>query len=330
MSQSLDNIKNYECKTGGSTGPSCTIFYDQVATDFSAAVTRYSRQKIGKKWHRSELHFAADFNEVQQHRYFQRETLKSIAMNRSNVFISDINPISLSAVIKKLNERRPYIVHGHPSTLYQLALFAEKNQVAIEKIPIVEPSGELCSEKMAGIIKKAFKCVLHNRYGLAEFGIVGYQFDYSQEDLRIFNSEIYTELLDHNSRQKEIVLTGFRNKLMPLIRYRSGDMADQIIENEGVFIRGLKGRIHDSLTIGRNEYLTHYIQDILDHRVGNISEFQIIKEKGRVAFLIQCEDSKSENYINQQIRKYFPEVSDVKFVGADGLLELDVIINSDT
>lgn len=321
LSKSLDDVKYHACKTGGSTGPSCIIYYDQVAADYSAAVTRYARQNIGKKWHRSELHFAADFDEAQQYSYFQRETLKSIAMNRSNVFLSDINEISLTAVIKKLNQRRPYIVHGHPSTLYQLALFAEKNQKTIKKIPVIEPSGEFCSPKMAATIQRAFKGLIHNRYGLAEFGIVGYQFDYSQEDLKIFNSEVYAELLTHNSSLNEIVFTGFRNKLMPLIRYRTGDMADQIVENEGAFLRGLKGRIHDSVKIGSNEYLTHYIQDILDHRVGGIVEFQIVNEKGRVTFLVQSEDIKNQNYIDQKIRKYFPELWDVKFVSANGLIK---------
>ena len=39
LSRPLNEIRHHVCKTGGSTGLSCHIYYDQVAADYSAAVT---------------------------------------------------------------------------------------------------------------------------------------------------------------------------------------------------------------------------------------------------------------------------------------------------
>ena len=90
LSKGLNEQRRIACKTGGSTGPSCVIFYDPDAADRSAAVTRFFRQSIGKKWGRSELHFAADFGDEGQLKWFQKETLKCMAMNRSNIFVADL------------------------------------------------------------------------------------------------------------------------------------------------------------------------------------------------------------------------------------------------
>jgi phenylacetate-CoA ligase len=49
-------------KTGGSTGPSALIFYDQDAADWSSATTRTLRAGIGKKHFHSELNFASRFS----------------------------------------------------------------------------------------------------------------------------------------------------------------------------------------------------------------------------------------------------------------------------
>jgi len=61
LSSELDGLRHYDMKTGGSTGLSAHFLYDQEAMDHSAAVTLYARERIGKKKHKFELHFACRF-----------------------------------------------------------------------------------------------------------------------------------------------------------------------------------------------------------------------------------------------------------------------------
>lgn len=61
LSRPLAEARHHVCKTGGSTGVSTVIYYDQEAADYSAAVTLYARERIGKKKYKSELHFACRF-----------------------------------------------------------------------------------------------------------------------------------------------------------------------------------------------------------------------------------------------------------------------------
>ena len=317
LSRPLHDGKYYTCKTGGSTGASCFIYYDEQAADRSAAVTRYARYRVGRRFHRSELHFAAKFNNADAQIKFNREMLKSAALNRSNILISDLNDDALLKVYEDLKTRRPYLVHAHPSTMYYLSLFVRKHGLKTLRFGVFEPSGEYCSDKMFNEIQKTFKCNIHNRYGLAEFGVVGYSFDGSNDTFEIFSSEVFCETASDEDAF-EIVITGLQNKLMPLIRYRTGDRAGAPIHPDNNVIKNIKGRIHDKITIGSRTVFTHFVQDIIDHKVGGIAEFQIIQDVNKVDFLICPEAEENHERIRSDLLNYFPEIDSIKMVNPNG------------
>lgn len=76
LSDELKGGPRHERKTGGSTGLSCMIYYDQEGLDHSAAVVLYAREAVGHTRSRSELHFACRFPDAQPGRWPTREDLK--------------------------------------------------------------------------------------------------------------------------------------------------------------------------------------------------------------------------------------------------------------
>ena len=314
LSDDLDHTSHRACFTGGSTGESLAIYYDDVAADRSAAVTRYCRKKLKGLFHNSELHFACDFGDKNQQRFFQRETLKCAAHNRSNIFFSDVGNESLSLIAEEISLRRPFMVHGHPSTLFFLAEYLEDHkEKAAKYFDVFEPSGEYCSKKMKQKICKTFGCRLHNRSGLAEFGVGAYQFDPDEDRLRVIESDFFVENFNQGETA-ELVITSFHNKLMPLIRYRTGDLATVQYQNDGQYLHNIMGRIHDRVIIGEKTYLTHHVQDVIDHKIGGIRDWQITSSKGIITFLIfelNCDD---RSRIENQIKDLFCESVSVRFV----------------
>ena len=117
--------RKHVAKTGGSTGPSAHIYYDQDAADSSSAVTRYARKIIGAGPLRPELHFASKFPDAFPWKARMREHAKCLSNNRYNVFFASFEPFELEEIWRQIKSIRPYLVHGHPSTLYQLALYVE-------------------------------------------------------------------------------------------------------------------------------------------------------------------------------------------------------------
>ncbi len=300
-------------KTGGSTGGSVFIWYDRAAADESAAMTRFARTLCGKTPHKKELHFASKFLEEPCREDKIVGRVKDIAMNRHNVYFSDLSDASLEEIWQEIRRYKPYLLHSHPSTAYALALFIEKRGLQNKAFKVFESSGELLDAKKREKIESAMKCRVYDRYGLAEFGVVAYQNRDHTAEMRLFDDFIYPEI-----DAGEIVFTGLKNRYMPLIRYRTGDMGQMVERDDGFYLTDMYGRVHDLLVIGEKTIPTHHIQDVLD-RIGGILEFQIAQRGSRFALKIVAQDPAGTDRIRHEICRYFGTDLDVEFIPLEQL-----------
>lgn len=272
-----DLLKNkfFEVKSSGSTGGHFKLLYDLDAADFSAAITRFARSKNNIKDFNTKVNFASSHSEDE---YFSKEDLKSFALNRNNIFFNDFSDKSINKIINRLKIYKPYVVHGHPSTLYFISLYAQSNNIDLLNVfSVFESSGETLFDYQKNLITKVFGCRVLNRYGLAEFGIVAYQ-NGNNNVLKVFDSEVYIE----NNTNNELIFTSLRNTLNPLIRYDSGDIGELFYDEDYIYIKNLQGRIHDFVIINGINFPTHRIMDLFDHTVIGISEFQIIRKHNKL------------------------------------------------
>lgn len=321
LSRPLAEIRHHACKTGGSTGVSTVIYYDQEAADYSAAVTLYARERIGKKKYKPELHFACRFPDPVVPEWPSREDWKCFAMNRSNIFFDRIDDEGLEEIWRKLKRRRPYLAHEHPSTIYALACYVERRYGSGKAFEVFESSGELLQPYMREKIAKILRCRVVDRYGLAELGVMAYELDGESNGLQVLESEGWPEHREIEDGY-ELVFTGFRNRLMPLIRYATGDRA-KVEQREHAFVlTNVVGRIHDVVPINGVAHATHHIMDMLDHRVGGIQEFQIDLRETRPVLRIVPEPHASTEHITGRIETFWPGAFVIEFVGHDALIRV--------
>lgn len=321
-SRPLEEVRHHACKTGGSTGLSCTIFYDQEAADYSSAVTFYARRRIGKHSHRSELHFACRFPDDVVAQWPSREDFKCFAMNRSNIFFDRIDDTGLEEMWRTLKRRKPYLAHGHPSTMYALACYIERRYGSDKAFSVFESSGELLEDHQRAVIERALRCRVINRYGLAELGVMAYELDGHEGGFQVLDSEGWPESRVEDEDvdgAHELVLTGFRNRLMPLIRYTTGDRARVEARDDGLFLTNVVGRIHDVVPINGVLHPTHHIQDMLDHRVGGIQEFQIDMRTMPPTLRIVLEPWANEGDTTNKLRHFWGDAFTIEYVGHEAL-----------
>jgi len=119
-----------------------------------------------------------------------------------------------------------------------------------------------------------------------------------------------------------LVFTGFRNKLMPLIRYATGDLARVEETDNGFRLTDVVGRIHDVVPINGVDHPTHHIQDILDHRVGGIQEFQIDLRTTPPTLRLVLEPWGNAEEISQKLQAFWQDAFAVAFVGHDDLVRV--------
>lgn len=329
LSQPLADLRHHACKTGGSTGQSCVIYYDQRAADHSAAVTLYCRYRAGKSQRKPELHFACRFPGDPVPPWPSREDFKCFAMNRSNIFFGALDEAGLEEMWATLRRRQPHMVHGHPSTLYALACHIEKTRGSAQAFDVFESSGELMEAYQRQKIAQALKCRVVNRYGLAELGVVAYELDRAGDasGMQLLDSETWCEMapVDNDTVDSgcgELTFTGLRNRLMPLVRYRSGDLGRVEQRPGGVFLTEVIGRIHDMVPINGVPHATHHIQDVLDHRVGGIEEFQIDLRPTLPVLRIIVDTHGHADQIRQKLEGYWPGAFDIQFVGHGDLVRV--------
>jgi phenylacetate-CoA ligase len=325
LSAPLEQTRHHACKTGGSTGLSCTIYYDQEAADYSSAVTSYARARIGKLRHRSELHFACRFPDQAIPQWPTREDFKCFAMNRSNIFFDRIDDEGLEEMWRTLKRRRPYLAHSHPSTMYALACYVQRRYGGGKVFDVFESSGELLEPHAREVIASALRCRVIDRYGLAELGVMAYELDGHEAGFQILESEGWPESREsagHLDGAHELVFTGFRNQLMPLIRYATGDLARVEENDKGFFLTDVVGRIHDVVPINGVAHPTHHIQDMLDHRVGGIQEFQIDLRTTPPTLRIVLEPWANGDETTAKLRHYWQDAFTIAYVGHDDFIRV--------
>ena len=322
FARQLNTIKNFPSKTGGSTGLSCMIYYDQESLDYSAAVNLFTRERIGKyRWH-EDIHFACRFPGEKDPKWPSVGDYKNFALNRSNIFFDRLDDQGLEEIWKTLKKRRPYLIHAHPSTIYALSFYVDKIQDKTKAFEIFESSGELLQPNMREKIQHVFKCKIFNRYGLAEFGVLGYQLDQNIESMMMLDSEGWPESRLDNMRNHELVFTGFRNRLMPLIKYRTGDYGEIEHTKNGFYLKNVIGRIHDIVPLNGSMYPTQHIMDILDHRIKGVQEFQIDVRATPPILRIVLETSVNLIEHQKKIEAYWPGIFQIQYVGFNDLVRV--------
>ena len=323
LNQSIMNKKIHRRKTGGSTGICTFISYGQDALDWTAAANRLVIENFAKRpLHKKEVHLSTNFFSADSFKAKVIEYLKCQAMNRYNVYTHALDDSSLKETWEKIFAIGPDIIQGHPSTVYALANFIERNNLQGKRLcRAFESTGETLDGKKLAVIERNLGCKVFNRFGNAEFGVIAH----SEDDpfkLVVLDFMVYAENLPLDVGGKEIVLTGLTNPLMPLIRYRTGDLGTIEELNDVIYLSKIQGRMHELVTIDGKNYPTHFLQDVLD-RVAHVDEFQIIERKDNVPLLkvVLANKSHSARVLNKMGEMFGAQI-EVEFTNFAGLVRV--------
>ena len=279
LNERLAGLPRHERKTGGSTGITLTVYYSNDALDWTAAANRWVIEATGRGLTQKEVHLSSRMSwDNIPWKDRAREQVKCLALNRSNVYTEDFSSDGLDRLLSDLEKSGAYIIQGHPSTLYILGLHL-KNQGKKSgfRFNAFESTGESIDREKASLIETTFGCKVYNRFGNAEFGVVAHSKD-SIDRLEVLDSMVYAENLIYGQGIPEIILTGLQNPLMPLIRYRTGDIGEISGTFGNQLILGVQGRVHDTIQKDGKTIPTHFIKDSLE-RIGGLDEFQVVQGK---------------------------------------------------
>lgn len=245
----------YLNSTGGSTGESLQFIQDREYASRAGAISLLLSKLVG--------------SEIGERRVILWGSPRDITCNeeswQGHLILGLTNTTLLNTVlmtrarmlefIKILNESKPRLIIAFAESIYELAKFAEKEDlIIIPQSAIITSAGKLypfMREKIEGV----FQCKAFDRYGSREVGDIACErpgFD----GLWVAPWGNYLEIIDPEENRVpegnsgEILVTSLSNYAMPLIRYRIGDRGTllsttQNLQNYNQALKEVIGRSMD-------------------------------------------------------------------------------------
>lgn len=195
-------------------------------------------------------------------------------------------------LISVLRQIKPDVLLTFPSVLPSLSIY----DLSGINPRLIFAQGEMVTPYCREVVKKKFNVDLFETYGSVEFGNMAFECT-EHFALHILTDNVYMELLDENGEyvslgeRGEIVVTGLHNYVMPLIRYRIGDLG--VLTNENCpcgrswpLLKSIEGRSNDLVILpnGRKVswlYLQRYIfyDQEFQKNLFCISQYQLVQER---------------------------------------------------
>lgn len=259
-------------RTGGSTGTPLNFPTDKLTDAASASAIMKALDWSGIELGAKHAMFWGSPSFISRKKTDILKRWGNVARNRlmNRLFFLnyDIGEHNVEKIHFKLERFQPEYIRGMPTSLAVFAKLAKKKGLKLDKgrPKFVHSACEQLFDWQKEIIEEVFGAPVLNTYGLSEVGDIAYAAPCG--NLHIMDDDVLVELFPYFGGEQEIVTTQLNNMGSPLIRYRTGDIATDIMpcacDLNSKTIQGLKGRAHDFIlspsgNFLHGQFLTHII-----------------------------------------------------------------------
>jgi phenylacetate-CoA ligase len=240
---SKENMEFYKSYTGGTTGKALPLFLSKDSIYAEKAFIYNYWSNLGYNFKKSRL---VTFRGIE----FEKNKIFKYNPVYNEIILSpfSLNSDKINEYIEIINKFKPNYIHGYPSAIYNFCKIINnenrklKNQ--IKGVFFISENVELYIRKY---IEQTFKCKSLSFYGHSERAVFAEEFngEYNFNDLYCYFELLQTK---NNNMEFDIITTGLVNKKLPLIRYKTDDIAK--VKNKKIYIEG--HRVTECL-IGKND-----------------------------------------------------------------------------
>jgi phenylacetate-CoA ligase len=194
----------------------------------------------------------------------------------------NINDDKLRDIVQVLERFRPEFIKAYPSSLAVLSRWMERNNRKIPSPNYVITSSENLYPSIKKRAERVFQAPVVDHYGQNEQ--VAYAFQCKLANLYHVQMEYCViELVPLRDGEWEIVGTNLHNLGMPLIRYRTGDIATLGAEpcecgRKQMTLSQLRGRVTDVIVTPERNIVAPVAMDYAFYHLEEIREAQIIQD----------------------------------------------------
>lgn len=225
-----DRSRFIPSSTGGSSGEPFRFFVDAAVSELRIASDLRARTWAGWRLGDKQVLFWGHLGDLREARSLRGRIKANLVHRQISVNAYGMQEEALDGYRRVLAAFGPRLLLGYASAL---AFFAE--YVRRSGVPFPTPAGiisgaETLTDEFREAIESCFACPVLNRYGSRELAMVAQQCS-PRSGLHVFSDRVHVEVLRPDGtaceagERGEIVATDLDNRVMPFIRYRTGDLA---------------------------------------------------------------------------------------------------------
>lgn len=308
----------YYTTTGGTTGKPFGFYVDNDA--------------YGREW----AYMISQWERVGYQQSHTKATFRGVAFKPGKLW--QFNPVynelqfspfllnedNLAKIVHKLREYRPMYLHGYPSAITVLAKFIQRHGFkGIPQLRAIFGASENVYSDQRELIQSVFKTRLFTWYGQSEKAILAGECELATE-YHCFPQYGITELIGNNDavieepgKKGELVGTGFINKVVPFVRYRTGDYAEYAdticpCGRHYQLLKYVEGRWLQEMIIGKTGApISITALNMHSAIFDNVHQFKFIQEKiGYARLLVVPSDEFSDRDTNAILEGMRAKVGD--------------------
>lgn len=254
ISDEYDQNQLRKAKTGGSTGVSLNLYFDERCQQWRNAAQMYADELAG--WNMGDR-VAAIWGNPPVHTTLKQKLRSALLERMIYLDTMDINPDAINRFVEKWNSYQPTVIFGHAHSIYILADYLQKNAMTPLRPKGVVATSMMLLDHERQVIESAFACKVTNRYGCEEVGLIAVECE-KHNGMHLNTPHLIVEVLRPDGSDAEpdepgkIVVTDLNNYGMPLIRYQVEDVG--VLSNQACscgrhtpLLKRLEGRVADFL-----------------------------------------------------------------------------------
>src|SRR3990172_5300720 len=228
QSNDLYKRKWYYNTSGGSTGEPTRLIQDREYSSRGEAIAYLHYWLVGHEIGKKMVKLWGSERDILESSVRIKEKIKNSFWNIKWMNAFRMTPEKMKQYLALLDSSPPDLVLAYAQSIYELALFAERNGFRVAPRRAITTSAGTLYPFMREKIEEVFRCKVFNRYGSREVGDIACEHPGSG-GLWVAPWGCYVEIVDEYDNpvppgvEGDILVTSLINFAMPLIRYKIGD-----------------------------------------------------------------------------------------------------------
>lgn len=243
----------------------------------------------------------------------RRSRLKRLLKNQTNLASTEFgSKQNLESIYKYVLSKKFSAIDGYTTSIYELAKLIEEHRYKTIQVENVFTTAENLLDYQKKVIEE-FIGPVSDLYGCGEINGIAVQ-PMNENKYFVIDPHVFVEVEKSEKDFKHIIVTDLENKAMPFIRYKIGDLIDDIHEHDNSqkikfsYFKKLLGRDSEIIELpnGKKILPVNIVGGTSFRKIGGILKHKVVWKKEEVVFYFEINNEfsfdKADNLLKSEFK----------------------------